>query len=695
MVRDSRSSSMSSDSSSLASSRPLAQSAAALGYVLSNMLGGVPPPPPPLPGAGDADEELFNRVVALYDYSGADQHELSFAQGDVITVLEENASGWWLGLILERKGYFPSNYCEPIAKKARTLFDIANEVPVTDVRAFRAAYKYVAMEPGEVSFSPGDDVTVEQKNGDWWVGTVNGVTGRFPAIMVEPAPVSVGAPGESLDALLDELGDLTQSIVAADLSDNIAAAASSSTTATNTRRQRLSIGQMPDYLVAPAPPRLVRSLSLDLVRRPTAAAALPSGAIAVPPPMPVGIIRPRRIITESEAQKHATSRVVQQHGDGLPLSEPVERPTAALPAPPPMAAPGEVVVPLDAETQRKYDQDAAVRLWFCQQALPPSGVGAFSGFVDVGVHDARVEHCLVSTNWLLLFLAARKCNYMSSCAVPRGANGNSIACPHGQLVVHSLMELALSKARRPAVVPSIAPTYDKTITSISSDTFFGSGNNNTSSSSSSSSIKRNKAPEDVGSRAASSSATTTKSATEQSGIDLVAVRERTRVMPKPCADLLGLHWSALTRVPLLRAEVRADGEIDDASLLASLRPCVECQQSGERRLADRDAYDRLFSASATSYAIVEGGWYQAWFKYIMDELGVEPAPPHGILNRSLFQVNTTRPRTNLVQARDYAPITRELWHYIASHYDADCMIATKYSSIYSSGLTVEAIEPKR
>jgi uncharacterized protein YchJ len=691
------SSSASSDSYSgpLQSSGPLAQSAAALGYTV-NLASSVPPPPPP---ADDAGDELGNKVVALYDYSGQDEGELSFVQGDVITVLEEDASGWWLGLILERQGYFPSNYCEPVAKKARTLFDIANEVPVTDVRAFRAAYKYVAMEPGEVSFSPGDDITVEQKNGDWWVGTVNGVTGRFPAIMVEPAPVSVGAPGESLDALLDELDhniDLTASAVVADTDTSSAAAAASTTTTTAVRQRRLSVGRVQAAAATSArPPRLARSVSLDVLR-PLArkvVAATP-GAIAVPPPMPVGIIRPLRIKTAEQTSLHATAAAVQQHGDGLPLSAPVDvRPTTAPPPPPPLASPGEVVVPLDAETQRKYDQDAAVRLWYCQQALQPSNVGAFSGFVDVGVHDVRVEHCVVSSNWLLLFLAARKCNYMSSCAVPRGANGNAIACPHGRLVVHSLMELALAKARGAA--PPSPPSYDTSITSISSETFFRPESGR----SSRSSIRRNQPPPKDGAASSSSSSTTTAAAAtttanDRGGVDLAAVRERTRVMPKPCADLLGLHWSALSRLPLQRVEVRGDGEISDAALLASLQPCDECQGAGARRLADRDAYDRMFATSATSYAIVEGGWYQAWFKYIMDDLCVEPQPPHGIQNRTLFQPGTSRPRTNLVQARDYVPITRELWHHIAKHYDADCMIATKYSSIYSSGLTVEAIDPK-
>jgi hypothetical protein len=178
-------------------------------------------------------------------------------------------------------------------------------------------------------------------------------------------------------------------------------------------------------------------------------------------------------------------------------------------------------------------------------------------------------------------------------------------------------------------------------------------------------------------------------------LDLEAVRECTRVMPKPCADLLGLHWSALTRLPLARVAARSDGEITDDALLASLRPCAECRQLSAMRASDRDALDRFGVGSQAGFAIVEGTWYQAWLKYVMDELQIEPPPARKIENRSLFQHLTPRPRTNLVQARDYVPVSRELWNYIATHYDADCMVSTKYSSIYSSGLTIESIETNK
>jgi len=54
------------------------------------------------------------KARALYDYVGADANELDFFANDTITVLDEDASGWWTGEIDGRKGLFPSNYVEAL-----------------------------------------------------------------------------------------------------------------------------------------------------------------------------------------------------------------------------------------------------------------------------------------------------------------------------------------------------------------------------------------------------------------------------------------------------------------------------------------------------------------------------------------------------------------------------------------------------
>ncbi|KAJ3323043.1 hypothetical protein HDV06_002489 [Boothiomyces sp. JEL0866] len=49
-------------------------------------------------------------VVALYDYESTEESGLSFIQGDVIQVLQRLPSGWWDGMLNNKRGWFPSNY---------------------------------------------------------------------------------------------------------------------------------------------------------------------------------------------------------------------------------------------------------------------------------------------------------------------------------------------------------------------------------------------------------------------------------------------------------------------------------------------------------------------------------------------------------------------------------------------------------
>lgn len=47
-------------------------------------------------------------VVALYDYNGADDGDLSFVQNETIKVLDKDESGWWKGTLKGNVGVFPS-----------------------------------------------------------------------------------------------------------------------------------------------------------------------------------------------------------------------------------------------------------------------------------------------------------------------------------------------------------------------------------------------------------------------------------------------------------------------------------------------------------------------------------------------------------------------------------------------------------
>jgi hypothetical protein len=56
----------------------------------------------------EADQPFL--VIAQYAYRPDDHTSLSFVRGDVIEVLTQLPSGWWDGLLEDRRGWFPSNY---------------------------------------------------------------------------------------------------------------------------------------------------------------------------------------------------------------------------------------------------------------------------------------------------------------------------------------------------------------------------------------------------------------------------------------------------------------------------------------------------------------------------------------------------------------------------------------------------------
>ena len=54
---------------------------------------------------------------ALYDYKSPDSSSLSFSRGDIIEVLTQLETGWWDGLLNDERGWFPSNYVQPISEQ--------------------------------------------------------------------------------------------------------------------------------------------------------------------------------------------------------------------------------------------------------------------------------------------------------------------------------------------------------------------------------------------------------------------------------------------------------------------------------------------------------------------------------------------------------------------------------------------------
>ncbi|XP_075236868.1 actin binding protein 1 [Lycorma delicatula] len=59
------------------------------------------------------DEDLGLRAQALYDYQAADDTEISFDPGDIITHIDQIDAGWWQGMGPDGSfGLFPANYVQ-------------------------------------------------------------------------------------------------------------------------------------------------------------------------------------------------------------------------------------------------------------------------------------------------------------------------------------------------------------------------------------------------------------------------------------------------------------------------------------------------------------------------------------------------------------------------------------------------------
>ncbi|XP_066912106.1 intersectin-1-like isoform X2 [Clytia hemisphaerica] len=145
--------------------------------------------------------------VALFDYAGQDG-DLTFHEGDVITLLKQEAdSEWWQGSLNGQEGMFPANYVEvretPAARPQHLeIVDSAEPpaaVPVPGEHFAQATAekpekpevatvvsKYVAEGSSEINLNVGQLVHVMLKNPDgWWQGELqvrgkNKPNGWFP-----------------------------------------------------------------------------------------------------------------------------------------------------------------------------------------------------------------------------------------------------------------------------------------------------------------------------------------------------------------------------------------------------------------------------------------------------------------------------------------------------------------------------------
>ncbi|XP_063067852.1 intersectin-1 isoform X2 [Engraulis encrasicolus] len=127
--------------------------------------------------------------IAMYTYESSEQGDLTFQQGDLITVTKKEGD-WWTGVVGGRTGVFPSNYvkpkeCDGLGTAGKTG-SLGKKPEIAQVIA-----PYTATGAEQLTLAPGQLILIRKKNpGGWWEGELQArgkkrQIGWFPANYVK------------------------------------------------------------------------------------------------------------------------------------------------------------------------------------------------------------------------------------------------------------------------------------------------------------------------------------------------------------------------------------------------------------------------------------------------------------------------------------------------------------------------------
>ncbi|XP_054557277.1 intersectin-2 isoform X1 [Talpa occidentalis] len=147
----------------------------------------------PIHGQGQVVENL--KAQALCSWTAKKDNHLNFSKHDIITVLEQQEN-WWFGEVHGGRGWFPKSYVKIIPgsevkrEEPESLYAAINKKPTSTAYAvgeeYIALYPYSSVEPGDLTFTEGEEILVTQKDGEWWTGSIGDRTGIFPSNYVKP-----------------------------------------------------------------------------------------------------------------------------------------------------------------------------------------------------------------------------------------------------------------------------------------------------------------------------------------------------------------------------------------------------------------------------------------------------------------------------------------------------------------------------
>jgi len=170
---------------------------------------------------------LHKKAKALYNFDATQSNQLSFKEGETITILNQEGNGWVKGQIGPKIGLVPEDYIEIIENSNKSLNSLATnssthslKTTATAVAASNvvkrkpvnktisnsniskinisnvvALFDYNASDSTELTFKTGDVIEViktgsnenEKIENQWWTGknTSTGKTGQFPVVFTK------------------------------------------------------------------------------------------------------------------------------------------------------------------------------------------------------------------------------------------------------------------------------------------------------------------------------------------------------------------------------------------------------------------------------------------------------------------------------------------------------------------------------
>ncbi|XP_076344871.1 uncharacterized protein LOC143244318 [Tachypleus tridentatus] len=124
------------------------------------------------------------KCLAMYNFEAENPDELSFKEGDIITLCGIVNADWWMGSLNNQRGIFPSSFVE-MKEDEIISSEESQEKKASTVCIVVALYDFPGEQKDDLVFKEGDRINVIARiNKDWLYGECCGQKGYFPASFV-------------------------------------------------------------------------------------------------------------------------------------------------------------------------------------------------------------------------------------------------------------------------------------------------------------------------------------------------------------------------------------------------------------------------------------------------------------------------------------------------------------------------------